>query len=189
MTNRAHSLEEHTRAVAAMLPGGRTFEAKERAGSNLRDFLRGLSNEFVRSEEYLLTLEKEYFPDATVLFLTEWEQALGIPDDCFKNTGTDEERLRNILTKLTSLGVQTVLDFEALALTFGVVVDVLPGVDSGVSFPSIRDARYTIVVNLALTAGFTYTFPFPFGTEVTALLECIFQGLIPSNCQVLFQEV
>jgi uncharacterized protein YmfQ (DUF2313 family) len=183
------SLNEHTRALADYLPNGRTFEAKGIGGSNLWQLLEGLSGELKRTQEYISTLEDEFIPDQTTLFLSEWEKALGIPDTCFTGSGTDEERRRDILTKLASLGVQTVEDFERLALVFGVTVDVLSGVDSGLSFDDITTARYTIVANIEVPERFIYTFPFTFGSQLTALLQCIFERVIPENCRVIFQEI
>ncbi len=182
-------LEKHTFALSSYLPNGKMFEAKNIRGSNLRQLLRGLSGELFRAQGYLVTLEDEYFPDATTLFLDEWERALGIPDSCFSGTGTADERRRDIVTKLSALGIQTVEDFEALAVVFGVTAVVLAGKDSAVSFATEREARYTIVVALTLPERFPYTFPFTFGDNLTALLECLFLKLKPANCQVIFQGV
>ena len=183
------TLTENISALADYLPNGRTFEAKGIASSNLYQLLTGLCGELFRAQGYIKTLDDEFIPDTTTLFISEWEQALGIPDSCFSGLGANAERLRDILTKLASLGVQTVEDFEAIALIFGVVAEVLPGVDSGIIFSSNAEARYTIVVNLTLPERFTYTFPLTFGDDITALLECIFNKLKPDNCQILFQGV
>ena len=128
-------------------------------------------------------------PDQTVLFIDEWESALGIPDGCFSGTGTLESRRHGVLAKLASLGVQTIADFESLAAVFGITAEVLSGSESGIAFASNKVARFTIVISLALPESFTYTFPVPFGSDIIVLLECLFSKLIPANCQVLFQEV
>lgn len=185
----SRTLEDNINALADYLPNGRTFEAKGISGSNFRQLLTGLSGELFNAQGYIKTLNDEFIPDLTNLFLGEWEQALGIPDSCFSGTGTNNERRRDILTKLAALGVQTVDDFEAVALIFGVTATVLPGIDSGVVFSSTAEARYTIVINLTLPERFTYTFPITFGDSTTALLECIFNKLKPDNCQILFQGV
>ena len=183
------SIDEHIIALAAYLPDGRTFEAKGISGSNVRQLLEGMSAELKRSQEYINTLNQEFIPDQTVLFLDEWERALGIPDSCFSGSGSSDERRRDILTKLASLGVQTIEDFENVAAIFGVSATVQAGIDSSVVFNSLRDARYTIVVSVSSIEGFPYTFPLLFGSSTVALLECIFNKLKPDNCQVLFEGI
>jgi len=185
----AFTLEDHTNAIAAYLPNGLTFEAKGISGSNFRQLLTGIAGEFQRAQCYIQTLEDEFIPDLTTLFIDEWEQAVGIPDDCFTGSGTADERRRDILTKLAVLGTQTPEDFEAVALVFGVVADVLSGVDSGIVFPDIATARYTIVVNATLSESLPYTLPFTLGSDLLTFLECIFNKIKPENCQVLFQGV
>jgi len=185
----AFTLEDHTNAIAAYLPNGRTFEAKGIQGSNFRQLLTGIAGEFQRAQCYIQTLEDEFIPDLTTLFIDEWEQALGIPDLCFTGTGTDDERRRDILTKLSLLGVQTVEDFENVALVFGLTAEVLAGVDSAVVFPDITSARYTIVVNVTLPERFIYTFPFTFGSNLLVFLQCIFDQVKPENCQVIFEGI
>jgi uncharacterized protein YmfQ (DUF2313 family) len=194
-----HNLTEHARALAAYLPNGKTFEAKNLAGSNFNQLLRGLAGELFTAEGYLITLEREYFPDATVLFLDEWEQALGIPDACFSGTGTLNERRRDILVKLASLGVQTADDFVELGAVFGVTVTITPGVEAGsfpmtfpfVLFGSPSEARFTIFVTLSGVdiSTFPYTFPILFGSTEIGVLECLFKRLAPDNCNVVFKQV
>lgn len=210
MTPVKYTLSEHADALAAYLPNGRTFEAKNtivwstdktpvRIGSNLRLLLEGIAGEFKRAHEYLLTLEEEYLPDQTVLFLDEWERAVGIPDSCFAGTGTDDERRRDILVKLASLGVQTVDDFIDLAALFGITVEVIPGYDEitfPLTFPVLMfdaewEARYTIIVKFIeeSPAVFPLTFPIIFGSGEIATLECLFNKVKPANCEIIFQQV
>lgn len=115
-----HSLLEHARMLAAYLPNGKTFGGKNVPSANINQILRGVSGEVRTAEGYLVTLEEEYFPDETLLFLVEWEQAVGIPDDCFTGEGTLDARRVDVMVKLASLGVQTVQDFIDLAVIFGV---------------------------------------------------------------------
>lgn len=185
------SVEDHANALAAFLPNGRTFEAKNIDGSIVRGLVKGLAGELFTAQGYLTTLDEQYIPDASNLdtYLNEWEQALAIPDGCFTGTGTTVDRWIAVLTKLAALGVQTIEDFEALAVTFGVTVSIQTGVDSGLSFDNDPTGRFTIVVSVTLPDRFTYTFPIAFGNAAIVLLECIFEKLKPGNCQVVFQEI
>lgn len=130
LTIERHNETEMLQSLAAYLPGGELFQAAFIPGSNFNTLLAGLSGELLRAENYLFLYNSEFIPDETTVFIEEWESAVGIPDDCFTTTATEtnEVRRRNILVKLASLGVQTVGDFENLAVLLGFPdVIVLPG--------------------------------------------------------------
>lgn len=196
-----HDVDLQADSIANFLPPGIMFEGGKIEGTNLRKLLRGLGEELFRSEDLLKQYTEEFLPDCTVAFLDEWESALGIPDDCFLGTGTNDERRRDILTKLAALGVQSAQDFEDLAEIFGVDVIVIGGFESGSVFPftfpvvvffnSVKEARFTIIVTFLLEASnqFPLTFPIPFGSDEIALLECLFTKLKPANCDIIFQQV
>ena len=191
-----HNIEDQTNALADYMPNGRLFEAKKINDSNYRQLLRGIGSELFTSEGYLISLNDEYLPDQTVLFIEEWEKALGIPDDCLSVSESNDERRKNILIKLTALGVQTAEDFENLGDIFGVNVDIKAGFDVESEFPSVyfdsvTDSRFTIVVDFIVEAAsrFPLTFPFVFGDGEIAILECLFTKLKPANCKVLFRQV
>lgn len=195
-----HNIEEQANALADYMPNGKLFEAKKINDSNYRQLLLGIGSELFTAEGYLISLNNEYLPDQTVLFIEEWESALGIPDDCFSTSGSINNRRKNILVKLASLGVQTANDFKGLATIFGVAVDVHAGFDVGSTFPvtfpfvffdRASDARFTIVVDFFIEESnkFPLTFPFTFGSEEIAILECLFGKLKPANCNVIFRRI
>lgn len=184
----------HVDALAAYLPNGPLFEAKNIADSNFRQLLRGLAGELFTAQGYLRDLDDEYVPDRTTAFLAEWEAALGIPDGCFNATGDVLERRRDVLVKLVGLGVQTAADFEHVAEVFGEVVTVIPGAEY-TNYPAPEPApdqkRYYTVIEYTTPegVGFPYTFPFPLGSGALSVLECVFTKLAPANCRVLFRAV
>lgn len=194
-----HSKLQHTDTLAAYIPGGDLFVSKRIVGSTFRNLISGLACEVLNAEGYLKLLQQEFIPDETVAFLSEWERTLGIPDDCFDGQGTDDIRRRDILAKLASLGVQTEEDFEELALLFGIVANVMSGIDSNEVFPltfpfffplSEEEARFTIVIEYTPQFDiFPYIFPFTFGDDSVDILQCLFNKLKPANCQVLFRAV
>jgi len=191
-----HTLDQHARSLADYLPSGRLFEAKNISDSNFRQLILGLSGELFTAEGYLVTLEQEYFPDATNLFLSEWEQALGIPDDCFDGLGDNNTRRRDIIVKLSALGVQTADDFVTLAAVFGKVVTVTPLSDE--AFPplpvpftpvGLPEGRFIIVVTgINLVSGVP-PYDVPFDLIVgESVLECLFTKQIPGNCDLIFRN-
>lgn len=192
-------LEQYTDSLADYLPGGLLFASRSVQDSNFRKLLRGMSGELFRSNGLLKEYCEQIIPDETVKFISEWESALGIPDDCFSGAGTLTERRRDVLTKLAALGVQTQQDFIDLAATFGVAITINGGIREitfPLTFPVVmftteKDARFTIVVRFTVQAAnkFPLTFPITFGSGEIAILECLFTKLKPANCDIIFQQV
>ena len=186
-------------SLAKYLPGGKLFTAKNIESKGLYKLLNGLAPELFNANDLLKQYSEEYLPDQTEKFLDEWERALGIPDECFDGVGDVASRRRDIIVKLSSLGVQTVDDFVTLATLFGVVVNVFPGLDvfnnpllvPGVTFYSKAAARYTVVIAFVLepSPAFPYEFPILFGDDLIAILECLFNRLRQANGQVIFKQV
>ena len=184
-----HSIDKHADSLADFLPNGALFEAKKISDSNFRKLLRGFAGELFTTEGYIKTFDEEYSPLTTTLFIEEWERALGIPDSCFQAVGTTDERRTQILTKLASLGLQTVSDFVDLGLIFGITVTV-EALDEMVSPPipvTFPDARFILVVTGAgLVSGLPpYDVPFTPGSSESTL-ECLYNKLKPSNCKLIF---
>lgn len=192
-------LRRQTEVLAGYLPQGRAFGAKMIPGTVTRDLLEGLAQELIRSTDLVRTFRDEILSDDTVLLLPDWERALGIPDDCFTGTGTTEERRRDVLAKLASLGVQTAADFVKLAALFGVTAVIVAGSVHGVFpytfpmvfFPDDRAARHTILVDLSAPTfeAFTYTFPLTLGSPVQGIVECLFRKVKPANVDLLFMDL
>lgn len=192
------TVQEHAQRLADYLPGGRLFDAKNRSDSNLLKLLTGIAYELFTAEGYLRDYRDDIIPDATIFFLDEWEEALGIPDSCFTGTGSLNERRRDILLKLASLGLQTASDFEEIGALFGLTVTVEPAYPHAF-FPMVfplflgtaKEARFTIFVTFTVSASsrFPLTFPFVFGDASMGVVECLFRRLKPANCDIIFQQV
>lgn len=192
-------LNRYTDSLANYLPGGRLFASRAAEGSNLRKLLRGMAGEMFHANGLLREYSEQVIPDQTVKFIGEWESALGIPDGCFKGTGTIDTRRRDVLTKLAALGVQTTQDFIDLAAIFGVTVTIVTG-PAVQAFPftfpfvlsgSSKEIRFTIFVEFTVDEGarFPFRFAFTFGGELIAILECLFNRLRPANCEVVFTQM
>jgi len=212
-------LEEYTNSLADYLPGGILFASKSVANSNFRKLLRGMAGELFRSNGLLIEYSEEIIPDKTVKFIAEWENALGIPDDCFPGTGSIDTRRRDVLTKLAALGIQTKQDFIDVGAIFGVTVDVKSGSFKGIFpiefpmilFSSAKESRFTLIITMTVPSEneftykfpfqlgivqvgtledeFPYTFPFQFGSGPIAILECLFSKLKPANCKIIFKQI
>ena len=207
-------LEQYTDSLSDYLPGGRLFGSRAVNGSNFRKLLRGMAGELFRSNGLLKEYSEQIIPDQTVKFIEEWESTLGIPDSCFTGAGTIDVRRRDVLAKLAASGVQTVQDFIDLAAFFGISVTIVP-IPSALTFPftfplvlsgpsgqtfpftfplvlsGLSKRRFTIFIEFTVedASRFTFIFPFIFGGENIAILECLFNKLRPANCSVVFTQV
>ena len=190
-------LDQYADSLAQYLPGGELFASKSVKNSNFRKLLTGLAGELFNANGLLI--EYDTLPDKTVNFLSEWESVVGIPDCCFKGTGSNDERRRDILVKLVASGVQTAEDFIELAAIFGVTVTVNSGIDE-ITFPltfpvymfsTNKEARFTIMVRFTVldSSRFPLTFPIVFGSDLISILECLFLKLRPANCNVIFEQI
>lgn len=194
-----HDREKHADILADYLPGGRIFESKKIQDQKLRKLLIGLSGVHKEAEEKINMTSEEYDIRTTTLFIEEWEEFVGIPDDCFDVAEDLPTRRANVLTKFTSLGVQTEEEFKALAATFGFTIEIKQGGDQAIFplvFPTILfetevDARNTFIVEFTEPSPtvFPLTFPIEFGESALAILECLFNKLKPATSAVIFRQV
>ena len=121
---------KETQTLANFLRSDKMFRQKNIKDSKLRKMLTGLALEFERVDGKFNDILEGYDVSKSSALLEEWESAMGIPDSCFFTEGVSvEQRMKNVITKLTALGVSTKEGFEALALTFGLTVEVWPGAD------------------------------------------------------------
>ena len=152
---KTRTLEEYTNATAQKMPEGKLYNAKDIENSNLRDLLKGLSQEFVYVNDKLNEILNEHDPRITTKFIGEWEKALGIPDDCIKVAETLEERRLNILLKIKASGLTTKQDYIDLAELAGLEIEIEHLIDIGAwiwTWPHIwgasttKEGKFTLVI-------------------------------------------
>jgi len=175
------SIEDHADSIALYMPGGELFRAANVKDTNFRNLLIGLASTLFDAEGVIKSVADEYDIRTTTLLIEEWESSVGIPDLCFSGTGTIDERRRNVLVKLASLGVQTEQDFIDLAALFGVTVTIIPNIN----------LKFTINVNFSLNISQAFPLPFPisFVGNGAVILECLFNRVKPANCDIIFNQV
>jgi hypothetical protein len=192
MTNfRSHTLEEHARVLGQYLPNDRLFAGKNIDNDDLRNLLLGLGGEPQRVDE----LFQVVWDNTNILttndeaFMSKWESAVGIPDECFSVAEDFEERRNNVLIKLRSLNLLTNQDFVDLAALLGFTVTITPLSEQlfppyDVPFiPVGARSRFVAVVkgeDLEDTNFPPYAVPFT-PTEVNSIVRCLFDILKPAN--------
>ena len=190
-----HTLDEQRQSLAHFLPSGCLLAAKNVPDTNFFKLIQGFAKEFVRMECAIVELQDDYLPSNTTAFLDEWEDSLGIPDDCFTGTGLPAERRRDIIVKLSLMNVQTRQDFIDLAAVYGFDIEFEMLTDRGIktfplTFPITFQINDPLAVNFVVfvrflnatapqVAGFPFIFPITFATNSVNIIQCLFDNLKP----------
>ena len=183
--------------LAQYLRDDSLHEAKNRDGSTLRKILIGLASEWLNFRSKINEVSNEYNPKTTTKLIEEWEEFVGIPDDCIPVASTIEQRRLNVLLKLAGINATTEKQFKNVASILGYNIEVSNGVSTS-TFPltlpflliSEASAPFTIVITLPSSIqpnGFTLTFPFTLTSQQPAILDCLFNKLKPANTQLFFR--
>lgn len=183
--------------LAQYLRDDNLHEAKNRDGSTLRKILIGLASEWLNFRSKINEVSNEYNPKTTTKLIEEWEEFVGIPDDCIPVASTIEQRRLNVLLKLAGINATTEKQFKNIASILGYNIEVSNGVSTS-TFPltlpflliSEASAPFTIVITLPSSIqpnGFALTFPFTLTSQQPAILDCLFNKLKPANTQLFFR--
>lgn len=183
--------------LAQYLRDDSLHEAKNKDGSTLRKILIGLASEWLNFRSKINEVSNEYNPKTTTKLIEEWEQFVGIPDDCIPVASTIEQRRLNVLLKLAGINATTEKQFKNIASILGYNIEVSNGVSTS-TFPltlpflliSEASAPFTIVITLPSSIqpnGFALTFPFTLTSQQPAILDCLFNKLKPANTQLFFR--
>lgn len=113
----------HGRQLGTLLPPGRAWS--QETGGPQATLLDGLGEEFAAVEARVSDLLREYDPQRALELLSEWEDALGLPDPCVGALGTLDERRGAIVARLVTLAGSNPTDLIQLAATLGYQVRVV----------------------------------------------------------------
>ncbi len=172
--------EQNIKSFADLMPLNKKLWAATRISqANAYRLLKVLAEELARFQFLEYEIASKYIPNFDDSFIESWEQMLGIPDSCFSNSVSDEERRRNIIIKLAYLNLQTANDYVILGDLLNLNVQVLPNVPTD---PFI----WTINIDSSDPNVFPYTFPITFSENFIGLYECLVQKQKPAHTQVLF---
>jgi uncharacterized protein YmfQ (DUF2313 family) len=109
--------------LQALLPLGRAWNRAPE--SVLTHLLEGFADELAELEQRALDLKREADPRTTNEMLTDWEAALGLPDNCSNVVQSIAQRRAAIVARLTKQGGQSPAFMKALALSLGFTVDIV----------------------------------------------------------------
>lgn len=194
MLNR--NLNDYAVSFSYYVPNGDLWVSKQIPESNFFKLLYGLAYVILDADNNLKNFRREFIPKNTNYFLEEWEILLGIPEGCLTNTGTNEERRKNILGCLSALGCITKEDWINLAKVMGFDIEIRNGVN-GNTFPmtlpfilgdlkTLRNTINIIFKNISTSNSsvFPMTLPFILGNDPTLACKCVFDRIVPSHIKI-----
>jgi uncharacterized protein YmfQ (DUF2313 family) len=171
----ARTATEYLNLLKSLLPKGKAWTRE--VTSILHQFLFGEADELARVDARSDVLLSERDSRTVNELLPEYEEELGLPDDCSEAAETIEERRRAVNTKVLSLGGQHPQYYIDLALAVGSVIKIIEYITPRFHFSIVTDGR-TIVEFIcgSSESGDPLTFIPP-----AVYLECIINRLKPAH--------
>ena len=193
------TLEDQENSLALFMPEGDIFASKNEETSVFRKFIQGLSGELKRVYDGMNDLSEDYDINLTTELITNWESAVGIPDDCFPGTGDIATRRTHVLLKFAKMNVQTTDDFVNLAVSLGFTdvqifqlqENALPPYDVPFNPTVGPGSRFIIsVIGTDVISDIPpYDVPFTPSSNNSSILACVFDSVKPANVQVIFANL
>lgn len=117
------SQDDYRRALQALMPVGKVWP---RATSSVQSaVLDAVASEYQKSDTEAFALLRGAFPSTATIMLAEWEESLGLPDDCaIGETDSIALRQKAVVTKLTATGGESIEYFKAQAEALGYDVSI-----------------------------------------------------------------
>lgn len=190
------SLSDYRRALQALMPVGRVWP---RDTSSVQSaVLNAVAQEYQKSDTEAFALLQGAFPSTATIMLSEWEESLGLPDDCaIGETDSMALRQKAVVTKFTATGGQSVAYFieQAKALGYGITITQFRQARAGMSGAGAAlngDDWPFVMLITALQTTITYAQTGvnyagdPLRSWGNKLLECRLTRMIPSHVIIKF---
>lgn len=172
--------EQYTNTIVQYFPPGKLYKGIGVAGTNLRNFISGFSEELINADNKINEILFEHYIPQTERFIEEWESAVGIPDECFPIVDDIELRRKHILVKLLALGTQTTEDFQDVAKVLGYDITLEPHT------PSQFNTLVNFIGTVASYGGWPWSWPHFWGGE-SSYTECFLKKLKPAHTTMSFK--
>ncbi len=158
--------DQQTSLLAQSMPQGRAWNAKGDPETNLYKMLKSIATEINSLEAKIFEMVTEWNINNTILLISEWEVAVGIPDAC-RNTAEDiATRRTDVITKLKKVPIITIADYQALAEAItgepAANWNIRPGIDD---FPADPLFRFVLLVTSPIVTSAAFEYPFGSGFE------------------------
>jgi uncharacterized protein YmfQ (DUF2313 family) len=184
---------DYLQALQALLPRGRVWPRDPDATQT--KVLSGLTPVFERLTARANNLLIDAFPGSTYELLPEWEATLGLPDPCAGTAPTTQQRVAQVVARVTASGGQSIAYYTAVAAALGYQITITQFVPSrfGKAFGTLFGGTAwafawqvnapTFTIN---TLQFGGSFGTPFASWGNNVLQCELQRIAPAHTTLLF---
>lgn len=183
-----YNAADYLRTLQALLPRGRVWPRDSDATQS--QVLGTLTPAFERFNVRANNLLVDAFPGSTYELLPEWEATLGLPDPCAGAAPTTEQRVAQVVGRLTASGGQSIAYYTAVAKAVGYAITITQfvpaqfGMAFGMPFGG-DDWAFAWQVN-APTFSINYltfsgSFGTPFATWGNNVLQCELARIAPAH--------
>lgn len=187
------------RQLADHMPTGAAWAAKSVEDSDLYAQMHGTAKPFNIAQGRIEDLSREFDINQTVELIGEWEESVGLPDQCLGPVSDLQERRKLVIEQLSKTPIVTLAEQQAYIdrLIPELGVTLVPGVEFfsfeyalEMFFLGNVDARFIIVAIIPPQEPFfEYDFEFDFtgGVNQEKLL-CVLERITPANVLPLILE-
>lgn len=126
---KAPNTEGTANELASHMPDGQVWEAKYIDGTNMRGLVYGASNPINKTEQLIEILSEEFDINQTTLLIDEWENSVGLPDECFGVVTDIGTRRQLVLDRIKKSPFVTLAELQSFVNAFldGIDVTLYPG--------------------------------------------------------------
>jgi len=131
-------IEKYKDLLINLLPKGRLWQP--RSQPIFMALLKALAEELCRVEDRINDMLVEVDPRTTSELLTDFERVFALPDECTPDVQTLDERINQIVQKMTNVGGLSKTFYEFLGLQLGHVITVENRVNCVVGRATVGDS-------------------------------------------------
>jgi uncharacterized protein YmfQ (DUF2313 family) len=188
-----YSAADYLGALQKLLPRGRVWPRDPDAQQTA--ILSGFTPVFARLNARANNLLVDAFPSTTYELLPEWEETLGLPDPCAGAAPTTQQRVAQVVARLTATGGQSVAYYTTVAAALGYAITITQFVPSrfGKTFGTLFGGTAWAFAWQVNAPTFTIaalqfggSFGTPFASWGNNVLQCELQRFAPAHTIVLF---
>jgi hypothetical protein len=197
---KAPSIVGTTDEVANHLPRGKAWEAKYVEESNLRGLLYAIAAPYNFTEQKIEELAREFDIRTSIDLLPDWEESVGLPDECTGPVSDIEQRRQLVIDRLRRKLIANIQDHQTIVDEQfpDTNIVLIPGKEyrGGFEytfqysfFSSAINHRFILYALVEQSGeGFEYTFEYTFqGGASFDLLRCILEPTLPCNVYLQIQ--
>lgn len=186
--------------LADHMPQGRAFGKKCEDGSVMSGLIKGLASDFMIVQEQIFELASQFDIKFSIDLLPDWEESVGIPDDCIFQFTTLEQRRDRVIQRLRKVPIVTLDELQNFVNSFFPDDNIILKTGTEIftfeyqfEFQFLGDVneKFIIVAEIPVSgSGFEYTFEYQFGGGPnTNLLRCLLRNVLPANVILLIQFI